>query len=313
MTFDYSVFGGMLRSEIEFPELLPSTHLRATWTLRVAEGGPPPLDMLSMGEREVHGERYRLWRTLGGLRLEYAHSGCYDISRDGSTIVWYPCASPVPELVRANVLGPILALALESAGFFCLHGSAVGIRGRAVAFLGPKHHGKSTLAAALTVAGARLASDDLVAIDPGPPAMLLPGVPSVRLLEDAARVTNVAAACDTAIAGIKTTATGFRRQSLVEGAIPLDAIYVLSPTRAADDAPVATRTRLTGAGAIVALAQQTKLPDSLIGLSAAAAQLAAAKTIAGSVPIWTLNAARDLSRLGRVIDQILTWHQGEST
>jgi hypothetical protein len=305
----YSVFGGTLESAIEFPELLPTSNAQPTWRLSVGQA-PPSLEMECLGERRVQSETYRLWRTPAGFRLEYAHTGSYDISSDGANIVWYPRPDALQELVRANVLGPVLALALEVTGLLCLHGSAVAINGRGVAFLGGKHHGKSTLATALTLAGARLASDDLVAVDPGPPAFVEPGVPSVRLWEDAARHTNVAAACAAAIQGIKTTATGFARELLVEGRMPLDAIYILVPTRNAIDIPAASRHQLVGAEATIALAQNRKLPDTLVGMHAAGGQLRAARKIASHVPVWTLHTARDLTRLPMIVDQIRAWHSG---
>src|ERR1051326_5498055 len=164
----YAAFGGFLRSEIEFPELTraPDRAL-ANWMVAVDHREPAWEEFVPIGERRIGHEQYRLWRGPGGLRLEYSHAGTFDLLSDGSRIVWYYRADALPELVRSIIIGPVIALALELGGFLCLHGSAVTIESRAIAFLGPKHFGKSTLATALTTAGAKLIGDDLLVVNPG--------------------------------------------------------------------------------------------------------------------------------------------------
>jgi hypothetical protein len=205
------------------------------------------------------------------------------------------------------VLGPALALSLELGGFFCLHGSAVAIGGEAVVFLGPKHHGKSTLAAALTAAGAQLIGDDLIAVAPGLPAMVRPGVPSVRLWDDSAGALPLGAMCRNLVPGIKTTASGFEGRAFTDGELRLAALYILEPV-ASHDGLACTRRRLSSAAAAIGLAHQTKLADALIGMVAAGSQLAAAARLATNVPVWTLAPVRDLGRLPAVVEQIMHWH-----
>jgi len=308
---DYAVFGGRLRSEIEFPELVCSPCEQPDWTFRVAPRRPPVTGVEPVGERRFGSEYYRLSRTDAGFRLEYSHAGTFDISADGATIVWYRRDGAQLELVRAIVLGSALALALELTGLLCLHGSAVVIRNRAIAFLGPKHYGKSTLATALTAAGARLLGDDLLAVQPGPPATLRPGVAGVRLWSDAARALAVETLCDTVIEGVKTTAAGFGGVVHALRDLPLAAVYVLEPMRAGESNGSVERERLSAVAAAVALAHQTKLPDSLIGLRAAALQLAAAVATAGTVPVWKLRMVRDFGLLPTAVKRILQWHEEE--
>jgi hypothetical protein len=220
---------------------------------------------------------------------------------------WYERADALPELVRNIVLGPALALALELAGFLCLHGSAVVLGDQGLVFLGPKHHGKSTIASALTVAGARLVGDDLVAVAPGPPAMVRPGVPSVRLWGDTASALPMQGICESLIPGVKTTAIGFADRALTRGEVPLTAIYVLEPADKSSEASC-RRTSLPPVGAAIAVAHQTKLADSLIGMRAAGAQLSAAIAVVSTVPVFTLAVARDLTRLPELVQQIFDWH-----
>lgn len=306
-THVYQVFGAVLESELEFPELDAADRRKpARWTLSVANSAPPTMEAVLLGERALGAESYSLWRTAEGLRLEYSHAGVFDLSGDGSSIVWYR-RDALQELVRSIVLGPALALSLELAGFFCLHGSAVAIGNQAIIFLGAKHHGKSTLATALTAAGAQLIGDDLIAVDPGPPAMVRPGVPSVRLWDDAAGALPLGAMCRNLVPGIKTTASGFAGRAFTDGEMRLGALYVLEPV-AKRDGPACERRRLSAVAAAIGLAHQTKLADSLIGMVAAGAQLAAAARLATTVPVWTLSPVRDLDRLPDVVEQIMQWH-----
>jgi hypothetical protein len=308
---DYSAFGGTLRSELHFPELPEVFVDAADWTLTESNRRPQDDDVVALGSRVVGSETYRLAAIPGGLRLEYSHAGCFDITAGGSRIVWYPGVDPQLELARAVVIGPVLALALEAAGSFCLHGSAVAFAGRGVGFLAPKHHGKSTLAVALAAAGAVFIGDDTLAIAPGSPALVRPGIGSVRLWEDAASELRIADLCGTVIPGVKTTATGFRESALLRHAVPLEAVYVLDPLPPEEMAEPARRIRLHPGAAAVSLAHHTKLPDSLVGLRAAGLRLRAAVAVAATVPVYTLQLARRFDLLPGVVDQLFAWHGAE--
>ncbi len=306
---DYSAFGGTLRSELHFPELPHATGAVADWTLRVEASGAPAPAIAALGERRVGNETYRLATIAGGVRLEYSHAGAFDITANGSRITWYPSADPQRELARAIVIGPALALALEMAGCFCLHGSAVAFGERGVGFLAPKHHGKSTLAIALAAAGARFIGDDTLAVMPGSPAMVRPGVASVRLWDDAARAVAIDRLCETVTGGVKTTASGFASDAVLRAPVALAAIYVLDPILPSESAAPATRARLDPTAAAIALAHHTKLPDSLVGLRAAGLRLRSAVAIAGNVPVYTLTIARSFDLLPAVVAQINAWHR----
>lgn len=303
----YRAFGGVLRSEIEFPELSQADAVsRPDWAFVVEPGEPPLVPLSELGERQVRQERYQLWRSPHGYRLTYSHAGTFDISNDG-TLIWYHDESSIIELVRSIVLGPAIALALELAGHFCLHGSAVALAEGAVAFLGPKYYGKSTLAMALTAAGGRLLGDDLLVVRPGPPPTVRPGVASVRLWPDVAAALPLGSVCDTLIPGVKTTVTGFADEALASSPCRLKAIYNLAPFGNDRDARTAWRERLEPLEATIALAHQTKLPDSLIGMQAAGQQLAMAVAMATSVPVWKLHIVRDVGKLDQVVRQIIDW------
>lgn len=312
--FRYSVLGGILRSALAFPHLpsAPATA-SASWSVRVVGGEPPKRPVSRLGSREMGPERYDLWQDEDGWRLIYSHAGTFDLSRDGTEITWYRAADANEELAQAIILGPVLSLALESAGHLCLHGSAVAVDTQAIGFLGGKYHGKSTLATALTAAGARLISDDVLALQPQT-GLLRPGVPSVRLWADSADALRVDGLCDRVEPGVKTTASGFANAAGSEDFYPMAALYLLSPvTDPMPDTPPCWREAVRGPGAAVSLAHQTKLPSNLVGAGGAGGQLRLAAHVASHIPVWRLHVVRDLERVEEVVAQIFAWHGALAT
>ena len=63
------------------------------------------------------------------------------------------------------MLAQVLPLAAVLRGTHVLHASAVALAGRAVAFMGRSGVGKTTLAGRIVAHGARLMTDDVLAVD----------------------------------------------------------------------------------------------------------------------------------------------------
>ncbi|HEV2132126.1 MAG TPA: hypothetical protein VGR27_13520, partial [Longimicrobiaceae bacterium] len=264
----YSVFGGSLLSAVAFPELRPRSDGSADWTLLHAEGVAPEVEAELLGEDQVDvSVRVRLFRLAAGFRLVYDDTGTFDVIDQGTRIRWHPGAEPRPEAVRLDVLGRVLPVALHASGALCLHGSAVAIEGRGIAFLAPKLHGKSTLAQAMVSAGARMASDDVVPVYAGHPPRMAPGVPSARLWSDA--LEHLGARMPSGIAADeKHTLDLPPDERLMLKPLPLAAVYLLKPTElSAGEAP-AHRTQLPPLQAALALLREAKL-GALLGQSEA--------------------------------------------
>lgn len=87
------------------------------------------------------------------------------VIRDGCIIDVDPSQSTPDEIVRHVILGPAMHHLLHQRGRFILHASTVDFDGRAVAFLGESGQGKTTMAAACLLAGHRVMSDDVAAIE----------------------------------------------------------------------------------------------------------------------------------------------------
>lgn len=301
----YHLHGGRLAAELSFPELTLAEPGDADWTLEIASGAPdlPDGDLLGSDLAEV-GVYVRAYRVGDGYRLRYDDTGVFDITDRGSRIRWYAPVGAREELVRADVLGRVLAVALHAARRFTLHGSAVATELGAIAFVAPKQSGKSTLALALAKEGADLMADDMVPVDLGPPALAFPGVQSVRLFRDSARylgLTTLESSLSQGDKGVEHE-PAVRRRTIIA---PLRAIYVLEP---ADPVAAAVRREpLDPAAAAVALVAHAKV-GALLGRSEAPVLLRQATALARAVPVQKLYVARDFDRLPIVVDTILGWH-----
>jgi len=306
----YQVFGGVLRSELEFPELDPATRADGDWTLTVTTSPAPDVPLgAPLGEDTVdQGVMVRSYATPAGFRLAYDDTGVFDVTAGGHDIRWHRPAAVDLEAGRLDVLGRVLALALHAEGWLSLHGSAIALAEGAVAFLAPKGNGKSTLAFALMRAGAALMTDDTVVIDSGGPATVRPGVQSVRLFRDSADWLSAPAP----IAGtsdIKATFGQLSDDARRLTRAPLAALYLLESVPGGTIAEPLARERLEGPAAVFGLLGQTKI-GALLGGAEAPTVFAAVVGLAERSPIYKLRVARDYDRLGVVVERIMAWHGG---
>lgn len=306
----YRIFGGSLRSDLDFPILPPAPAGDATtWVLHTTSA-PAPECAATPSVVEQLGESLTVsvTRTPDGLRVAYSDTGAYDVTRDGRTITWYRPSDADEGNVRLDIVGTLLPFALHLTDRLVLHGSSVAFEGGAVAFLAPSGTGKSTLAMGLTMAGARFLSDDAVPVridDAG--AFAAPGVPSPRFREDSfARFSDVLPT-DAIPSSGKLSLSERLGDDLVETReSPLTAIYVLRPVEP-DAGASAVRTALPPIAATMALVQNAKLAKLLWG-EESERLLHLVAEVSRRVPVWTLDVPRDLDLLPGVVERLLEWH-----
>lgn len=306
----YQLFGGALRSDVTFPELRSIECDAPSWSLRSVNGVPDMTNASLLGEAElVPGFQVRLFRHARGFRFVFDDTGTFDITDGGRDIAWSPGASYEDSWVRADVTGRVLAVALHAGGHLCLHGSAVTMGGGAIAFLAPKYHGKSTLALALARAGARLLTDDVLPVEPHSPVHAVPGVHQVKLWQDTA--THFGVDRETPSPGSKHLIHDFDDGMLSNDRTPLAAIYLLSPVivEEGDVAPEVSRSRLHAVPSALALVRHSIMASMLSGVEAQVV-MARAAAVADEVPVYRLEVAAGMERIGDTVDQLLAWHGG---
>ncbi|HMI58943.1 MAG TPA: hypothetical protein VK511_12895 [Gemmatimonadaceae bacterium] len=307
---DYQVFGGALRSDIEFPELRTIESDAPSWTLRTVATAPDMTSAQLLGQAEIlPGFHVKLFSHERGFRFVFDDTGTFDITDNGREIAWTAGPHFEESWVRADVTGRVMAVALHASGHLCLHGSAVAARSGAIAFLAPKFHGKSTLALALTRAGAKLLTDDLVPVDPRTPIQAVPGVHQVKLWQDSASHFGVER--ETPRPGSKHLLHDFDDTMLSYDRTPLAAIYLLAPIIVEEGAaaPTVTRARMHSVASALALVRHSMMGSMLSGIEAQHV-IDRATTVAEAVPVYQLAVTAGMERIGETVDQLLAWHGG---
>ena len=190
----YRIHGLTLASEYELDalELDPlEGHVTPDYELRAGErrpcAGRPDergdiIAELELGETS----EWLLEREDGSWLLRYDETADFEIDRGTGRIVAHPAPATVGGLVPILACGGVLAHLIFGDGRIILHASAVEIDGRAVAIVGSSGAGKSVTATHLCLAGARLLTDDVLAVHVGgdgkaTPPLVYPGTRSIRL------------------------------------------------------------------------------------------------------------------------------------
>ncbi len=170
----YAAFGLGIDSEVLLPEMAKSEQ-PADIRIRLAEVEAPPANHdVQHWSQVVDSAVYLYWEGVGKFLI-----------REGTDVVVDPDPKVPMERLRLFLLGPTMGVLLHQRGLLVLHASAVSINGGAVAFMGGKRWGKSTIAATLHDRGHELAADDLLAVDPtrNEPT-IMPGFPQLKLWPD---------------------------------------------------------------------------------------------------------------------------------
>ncbi|HEX6048286.1 MAG TPA: hypothetical protein VFZ21_03430 [Gemmatimonadaceae bacterium] len=304
----HSVFGVRLESDFPLPELAETEPGGdgPLWRIATQRGDPPVESVSPTGSEIVYGEvLVHAYAAPGLLRLAFDDTGTFDVRAADRTIAWYPGPSATEAAVRADLLGRVIALAAHADGRLTLHASAVSVDGHGIAFLGPKHAGKSTLALALVRNGARLVADDAVITrfdDAGQPWAVV-GVQRPRLWTDSIRALG---ATPSSAEGDKPTIE-LEPDQLAHGEVPLRACYLLRPG-ATTGIEISRGPRLQPVHSALALVQFSKI-GGLLGGSEAPVVLERAAALAAAVPVHVIDVARAIDRLDAVAARIISWHR----
>lgn len=177
--FVYQAYGLSIHSDLELPELIVSRRNSDPADVTIRSGSvehPSDVPHDDMCLRNFPGEAILYWPDIGTFQIN-----------EGREIIIDRKPEVSDSALRLYVLGSGFGVLLHQRGYLVLHASAVAINGVAVAFLGDKGWGKSTLSAALYARSHPLLSDDLVTItnDKDGSPMVIPGYPQFKLWPEA--------------------------------------------------------------------------------------------------------------------------------
>ncbi len=289
---------------------------------RLADSGPAAVELCS-GSASIFSRA----RSEAGIRPEkedwFQHARLADgsdyvqwtglfeflVSTDGRRIACRTLNGASPESFQTYLVGQVLSFALLKHGIEPLHATAVVINGEAVAFLGNSGFGKSSLGAAFLQAGYHLLTDDLLALKEeedrfvayaGPPRIkLFPGI-ARRLLGE--RVTGTPMNNETPKLVIPL---GQKQTVLPLEAVPVKAIYVLTPPRARSKSSRITIRPLSARRAFVELITNT-FNAVIVEPERLKRQFVFASRLGEVVPVKSLSFPRRLARLPSVRKAILS-------
>jgi hypothetical protein len=236
--------------------------------------------------------------------FHYADDTRFVIQGDGGRI-WMQWREPlVLDDAVTYLLGPVIAFVLRLRGVLCLHASAVTIDGRAVALCGPPGAGKSTMAAAFTLAGVPLLTDDVAPImRRGTRLFVQPAYPQVRLWPPATRALF---GTDDALPRLTPSwdKRGFdsaRYGRFDTAPRPLGMLCLLGKRDSSSDAP--RLEPISDREAFVTLLGNLHT-TRIAPRHAQQAMFAMAADLVRAVPVWRLVAAASLARLGALCDLV---------
>ena len=137
---------------------------------------------------------YSICRVGDGYVVRLPWIADFHIDADLRRVVCHPVASKQSEVIPIIIPGTITAFLLSMGGHCVLHGSAVDLGGRALAFVGVSGQGKSTMAAVFCADGATLVTDDVLPLEFGEegtdPVFCLRSGHEIRLREKAASLAR---------------------------------------------------------------------------------------------------------------------------
>ncbi len=229
--FHYAQCGLRIRSEVELA--LPALPA-GSWDVDVSWGEatdapPPPSGEAPIASLGAGGDAwYVVERCRDGYRAWFRGCGDFVIDADCAKVTVFP-QEDRPDLVPIVLAGTVSAILLNLRGTTVLHASAVAIDDGVLAFVGQSGRGKSTVAALLCVAGAKLVADDLLAITSEDPPTCIGGSDELRLREKAFEIAQTVTN-----ANVRSTADrrlAFAPDAVGDGRWPLGGIVVPSPSR----------------------------------------------------------------------------------
>jgi hypothetical protein len=222
----------LIRSAVPL-DLPTSTDVR--WDVDV-RWGPDLVESQGLPPGEIIAEYvsgganwYTATATPSSYVLRFRDCGEFVVSHDLSEILVRRDPNGRHELMPILLAGTATAFLLTLRGRTVLHASAVAVGGRALAFVGQSGRGKSTMAALMCLGGAGLVTDDVLAVDAGPPVMCIGGAAELRLRDAAAHLAEVEP--DSPGRMTVDERRAFAPRLAPPGPLPLGAIVIPSPSR----------------------------------------------------------------------------------
>ena len=244
MGFDYRIYGLNINSSEEV-SLLPTTVNKTTdisiyWTTEKSE---TPFDSLKwerfMNKGLENRKRLYVFTAVSDEGVYYNLNYFTDngpllfVLNPALNKLWIIYSKTEPKYnIESILVGPALGAIQRLRGMACLHSSVINIDGRAVAFVGKKRAGKSTMAATFVKNGYNVVADDVAVLTEREDGLsVFPGYPKVRLRPQSLSAIHSDKHEDfQQVYPNRDSRYTDVEDSFERNAIPLKAIYILNPT-----------------------------------------------------------------------------------
>ncbi|HEC61985.1 MAG TPA: hypothetical protein ENI27_06985 [bacterium] len=278
--YSYFAYGLGIHSDLPLPELI-SSKVENDVVIHVGSlDSIPPEALGNQPFLKVHQKEAIL--SLG-------YVGTF-IVRSGREITIIPFPDADIRLIQRYLVGIIMGIVLYQRGLLVLHASAINILGSAVALLGCKGSGKSSLAAALYKRKHDLIVDDITAVEMNNGLVkVFPGFPQIKLSVEAADAIGCDPNSLRSLDKFETKQSYRLEKGFVKVPMPLSRIYLLS---AETDFQF---TRLTPQAAVIELVRHS-YPTRWV-LPGDAAHFQQCIKLANEVPIYRINRPFPISKL----------------
>ena len=289
----FEAYDLVLQSEIDLPELLPSTGVGREPDVSISYG--KVLDSGVAGGVQLGPF---LWASEREFRLHIPGVARF-LVHDGTSISVDPEPGADGDSIRVFLLGSIFGALLYQRGRLVLHGNAVAIGGSCIVCVGPSGAGKSTLAAGFQRRSFPVLADDVVAVDEQGRA--LPGFPRIKLWHD------VAERFELETETLRRVRPALKKYNLPLGssfgceALPITRIYVLSD----DHVDTVKVEELHGMAKFLQLLENTYRSKYLEGMGLKPRHLNLCGELANRVKLARLTRPRGGFTLDPLIDSIL--------
>ncbi len=172
--FYYKLYGQVIKSDLEFKQLIPAEECDTDITFRK---GDIPEEIIGTVNQFDVGDDYS-WLS---------NNTCYLVIRNGKELIYQLKPGASEDYMRAFILGYGIAMLHHQRGSLAVHCSALSYNGSAVLISGRSGSGKSTLTSALLEEGLSLMADDMAVVNPNnEKAIAYPAFPFQKLCRDAA-------------------------------------------------------------------------------------------------------------------------------
>lgn len=290
----YFCNGLVINSEIPLPDFLV-TELKSNVTLRFGK--------VTKSEFYNKFMRHQIFQRTGFVMragknifcIEWVGIGFCSI-RNGSEVIIELNPDTEKKDVVPLITTQVLAILLHQNGNLVLHASSVLMNGAAVAFLGEKGYGKSTLAAHLQIRGHQLISDDLVPTKfCGGEIKTVPGFSRLKLLPDSISSIGLNPESVPKVHHLVPKHLYKSPDDAMTEPVKLGCIFVLNV-----DSETNIK-KMSPASAFIEITRHTYLNRFIGAMENTADHFNDCQTIIKSIPVFELNRPHDYSQMQKVI------------